>query len=196
MASKKIGRLSPWQRRIASGVRRGLTRSQAAGKPKVGETYASGRPTVPARDPRLEAALRKLRTSNVSLTNVALEAGIRRERLSRYIKSVAGAYREGRVWHFDDRRIRAMAIIAEGAERPVKVRVEGFEAAHVAGLHIHEAGLALKDHRFREEFQRRWRGRQIRDAEGQWHKLSTDLNQIYEAVLSHDYSFERFYRIE
>lgn len=187
---------SNWQRRIERGLKRGLSRSQAAGRPKPGESYASGRPTIPTRDPKLEAALRKIRTSGQTLSEAATDAGVRREKLSRYIKSVAGANREGRTWHFHDRRIRAMEIVAEGEERPVRVRVEGFEAAHVAGLHMHEASLALKDQRFRDEFRRRWEGRSIRDVDGRWRVLSTDLNQIYEAILSHDYSFERFYRIE
>ena len=55
-------RKSSWQRRIERGLKRGLTRSQAAGKPRPGEAYASGRPSIPALDPRLETALRKIRT--------------------------------------------------------------------------------------------------------------------------------------
>jgi hypothetical protein len=125
-----------------------------------------------------------------------LKQWLGRERLSRYIKSVAGAHREGRSWRFNDQRIRRLAIIEAGAEHPTVLRVRGFQEAHTAGKYAHEAGEILKEPDLYPEFIRDWEGARIKDVNGDWHTLSTDINQIFEAVLGHDYSFERFYRIE
>ena len=186
-----------YARRIERATTRGLSRSQARGHPRSGEGYASARgPPKPAYDGRLEEALRRLRRFGGSASAVAKEAGVSRERFTRYIQSVAGAYREGQTWRFQDQRIREITIVEAGQYHPVTIRVRGFEPAHEAGLHFHEAGLALDDQSRFEEFVRRWEGRGVRDVTGKFHPFSTALNHLYAAVLAQDYSFERFYRIE
>jgi hypothetical protein len=186
-----------YRHRIQRALRAGLSRSQGRGHPGAGKRYISSR--VPARaaySGKLEAALKRLRKPGATLSNVAADAKISRERLSRYIKSVAGARREGRKWTFDDRRIRRLEIIAAEQFQPIKVSVRGFEPTHIAGLHAHEAGRALNDHKLVPEFIRRWEGQRIKDVQGRWHAFSTDMNQIYAARLMNDYSFENYYRIE
>jgi hypothetical protein len=187
-----------YRRRIERALASGLSRSQGRGHPGPGETYIKTRAHARRRafDSKLEAALKQLRRRGATLSDVARNTSVSRERLSHYIKSVAGARREGRKWLFDDRRIRRLEIITVEEFRPVKVRVRGFEPAHIAGLHSHEAGQVLLDQKLADEFIRRWEGQRIRDAQGRWHTFSTDLNQIYAAFLMSDYSFEQFYRIE
>jgi hypothetical protein len=181
--------------RIERKLKAGFTRSQARGHPRPGEGYVSAR-GPPLSDAKLDAALKRLRRPNATLSGVAAETKVSRERLSRYAKDVAGARREGLKWVFDDRRIRRVKVITTQQYAPVKLRVRGFEPVHIAGLHFREAGQALRDQRRVPEFVRRWEGTRIKDVRGRWHTLSTDLNQIYSAVHMHDYSFEQFYRIE
>jgi hypothetical protein len=186
-----------YRRRIERAREAGLSRSQGRGHPREGERYVSSRaPPRGAHNSKLEAALKRLRRPGATLSGVAKDASVSRERLSRYVKSVAGARREGRKWTFDDRRIRRLEIIAAEQFQPVIVRVRGFEPAHIAGLHAYEAGRVLQDQKFAPEFIRRWEGQRIKDVGGRWHTLSTDMNQIYAARLMNDYSFEQYYKIE
>jgi hypothetical protein len=183
-----------YRRRIERGLARGLTRQEARGHGAPRPNRRGGKDL--SYNAKLEEALKQLRRPGGSIAKVAKEAGVGRERLSRYVKTVAGAHRDGKIWRFDDRRIRRLAIIEADELAPVVVRVAGFEDAHRAGLHAYEAGQALLHPAQRQAFQRRWEGARIRDVHGQWHTLSTDLNQIYRAILTQDYSFERFYAIE
>jgi len=183
-----------YQRRINRGLARGYSRAKARGHASAPDLLRGASKLV-LFDPKLEAALKALRRTGEPLTKVAREAGIGRERLSRYIKSVAGASRTGRKWVFNDQRIRKLAIIEAGAEEPSVIKVRGYEAAHLAGLHAYEAGQVLQDQSLYPAFVRRWEGIRVRDANGKWRTLSTDLNQLYRAILAQDYSFERFYSI-
>ena len=182
-----------YRRRIQSGQARGLTRQAARGHASAKRAKDGGKATF---DPKLEAALRQLRKPGASISEVSKDAHVSRERLSRYVKAVAGAHRDGKIWRFDDRRLRKMAIIDADELDPVVVRVRGFQEAHIAGLHFQEAGQAIKHPKKRPDFVRRWQGQRIHDIEGRWHTLSTDFNQIFRALLTQDYSFERFYAIE
>ena len=184
-----------YARRKALIAERGFSLSQARGHPRVGESYVSGRKT-PKHDQKLEAALKRLRKKGATLSGIAAEAGVGRERLSRYVKSVAGARRKGGKWLFDDKRVRRLEIITSEQWQPVKVRARGFRPSRRAGRHAYEAGQALLNQKLAPRFIRKWQGKGIRDVRGQWHTFSTDLNQIYSAVLMDDYSFEQFYRIE
>jgi hypothetical protein len=184
-----------YRRRIERGLARGLTRQEARGHGAPKPSSAKSPKGLPYND-KLEEALKQLRRPGGSIAKVAKEAGVGRERLSQYVKTVAGAHRDGNIWRFDDRRIRRLATIEADELAPVVVRVAGFEDAHRAGLHAYEAGQALLHPGQRLAFQRRWEGVRIRDVHGQWHTLSTDLNQIFRAILTQNYSFERFYAIE
>lgn len=183
-----------YRRRIERGLARGLTRQEARGHGSPKRSGTAGPAPLPY-SAKLEEALRRLRRSGASLSQVAREAHVSRERLSHYAKTVAGARRDGKIWRFDDRRIRKMAIIDANEDAPVVVRV-GFEDAHRAGQHWQEAGLALHHRERRADFVRRWEGQRIRDVNGRWHTLYTNFSQIFRAILTQDYSFERFYAIE
>ena len=184
-----------YRRRVERGLAHGLTRQEARGHGALKPSPTKGSNNLPY-NAKLEEALKRLRKPGVSLSQVARDAHVSRERLSGYAKTVAGAHRDGKIWRFDDRRIRRMAIIEADEEAPVMVRVPGFEDAHRAGLHAYEAAQALLNRKQRPDFHRRWEGVRVRDVDGRWHTLSTDFSQILRAILTQDYSFERFYAIE
>ena len=105
-----------YRRRIQSGQARGLTRQAARGHASAKRAKDGGKATF---DPKLEAALRQLRKPGASISEVSKDAHVSRERLSRYVKAVAGAHRDGKIWRFDDRRLRKMAIIEADELDPV-----------------------------------------------------------------------------
>jgi hypothetical protein len=180
--------------RIARGEARGLTRSQARGHPRKGETYVSRRAGASRLDRTLEEGIRRLRRGD-SVTAAARDLGVSRERLSTYAKQVAGAERQGGRWTLNDQRVRRVPIIAKGEPPPTIIHVHGFEAAHLVGQHFHEASRALLDPDLVPHFQRRWEGVRVKDTSGRWHTFSTDLNDIFVAFYRADKSFEEIYRI-
>lgn len=177
-----------YARRKKRAAERGLSLSQARGHPRAGEVGL--RPI--GFDAGLEAALKAMRAGE-PLKAAAARQRVSRERLSRYAKSQAGAAREGRVWTFNDRRRRTVLFIENG--RAVRLRVEGYEAARLAGIHWDEAHKALRDHRRAAPFIRRWENSSIRDTNGRRHVFTTNLNEIYEAVHANDSAFEAVYQL-
>ena len=194
MLARKRDHAAAYRRRIERGLALGLTRAQARGHAPAGHSSVSGRHSS-SHEVQLERALKLLRTGRGTLSSIAADAHVSRERLSRYIKTHAGAHRERGQWRFNDQRLRQIAIVEEGHGAPVKFKVVGFEAAHEAGLHAYEAGRVLEDQALAPEFIRRWEGRRIKDARGRWHTFSTDINQLYQALHAHRYEFEKFYQI-
>ena len=178
-----------YRRRIERGLARGLSRAAARGHaPKL-------KKAAPSHDAKLEAALLRLRKEKIPLTKLASETHVSRERLSQYIKAVAGAHREGGAWRFNDRRIRQFTIIEGGADQPQTIRARGYEPARLAGLHAYEADQTLQNQDLYPAFIERWTGRGVKDVNGKWRPFAVDLNQIARAINNQDYSFERFYAI-
>jgi hypothetical protein len=180
-----------YSRRIERALAKGLTRSQARGHPKAGETYISPRARAPPFDARLEAAIREIRRGK-PLGEAARDLKVGRERLSTYAKAHAGAQRTGRSWTFSDKRPREVAVITPDG---VVTIATDYEGAHIAGQHWHEAHQAMANHAWMESFERRWSDRFVRDLRGKRHALASDLNDVYAAIHAHDESFELIYRI-
>lgn len=179
-----------YRRRIEAGRAKGLSRSQARGHPRGGEIALSGRPITT--NTALEPGLKLLRQGH-SLSDASRQLGVSRERLGAYVKSVAGAQRIGRAWAFSDDRRRRVPFIEGGLVIPI--RVAGYEPARRAGDYWEDAHRVLREPENAEAFAHKWQGLFVRDAAGQRHFFTTDLNEIYRAAHANDAPFEQIYRL-
>lgn len=186
-----------YARRIASAERRGLTRSQARGHPAAGTAYASMVHAKPARakpDPVLEEAVAAMRAGE-SLGAVARRMRIGRERLSAYAKRQAGATRSGKLWTFNDTRVRRVPVIAGDSLTFDVIKVPGFDPAHLAGEHYEQAQKALEEPTLFPAFIERWRGVRITDVKGRTYAFATDPNQLARAIHAEEIDWARIYKL-
>lgn len=178
-----------YARRKARALARGLTLSQARGHPRAGEKGL--RPTK--YDKALETALKSMRSGS-NLKHAAKTNAVSRERLSRYIKSQAGAGRSGRAWTFNDQRRRRVQLIEGG--QVIEVWVVGYEPARLAGRYMVDAARAIAQPDFiGPHFVRYWENVSIKSASGRRHFFTTDLNEIYRALHANDRPFEQVYKL-
>jgi hypothetical protein len=182
-----------YSRRIERALARGLSKSQARGHARPGESGVTRRPNS-STDAKLESALKRLRGGR-TLGEAAKEYRVSRERLSRYIKIHAGAERSHGRWIFNDQRLRTVELFVVGHTQPVVTDVVGYEPARLAGQHWDEAHAVLADHDFLPAFIRKWEGMTIRDAKGVRFALSTDPNEIYRAAHATERPFDEIYRL-
>lgn len=110
MAHKPRDYKAEYARRKTRGLARGLSLAQARGHPRAGETFASGKPSTPARTDALEAGLKQLR-SGMPLKHAAKEAGVPEEKFRRYVKGNRLAAYAGRQWVMSDQRARRVPIL-------------------------------------------------------------------------------------
>lgn len=178
-----------YARRKARALARGLTLSQARGHPRAGE-----RGLRPIKfDGGLEAALKSMRGGS-KLKDAAKVHSVSRERLSRYIKSQAGAGRSGRAWTFNDQRRRRVQVIEAG--QVVDIWVVGYEPARLAGRYMVDAARVIGDPEILgPRFVRTWENVSIKSASGRRHFFTTDLNEIYRALHANDRPFEQVYKL-
>ena len=185
-----------YARRKRNGLARGLSLSQARGHPKAGEVRARGGQGSPALDPVLETGLRQLRAGK-SLSQVARELHVGRERLSAYAKDQAGATRKGVAWSFDDQRRRRIRFFANG-EHEVRW-VKGFEPAALAGHYHNDARALLADLDELDsrlpDFVAKYAGKSIRDTSGREYFLEVDPNEIYRLAHAYPEPYEQIYQL-
>jgi hypothetical protein len=185
-----------YQRRIARGVARNLTRSQARGHPGVREAYASGRSRAPLEkaDAAIQKAIAAMR-SGKSLAATAKAHKVSRERLSAFAKSSADATFSGKRWTFngDSDRLH-VPIIAKGHPNSVNIWVRGERSARLAGEHYEEAGRAIEKPSLFPMFEKRWSGVTITDLKGREFEFETDPNAVYRAMHADEVDWSRIYQ--
>ncbi len=177
-----------YQRRVARAAARGLTRSQARGHARSGETPV--RPRSERDRDTLEAALRALRqTGNQS--DAARSAGISAERFRRFLRENALAERRGRSWTFTDNRYRQMLVISGGVATNRTFR--GFDQASVNGRHLAAVGKFVRSNKI--EFLLPFEGLSVIDARGKPHPLETDPNVLHRLASAGSEVFHDVYRL-
>lgn len=177
-----------YQRRIARAAERGLSRSQGRGHARASE--ASIRPSPIKSDDRLEAALKALRqTGNQGLA--AKESGIAPERLRRFLRENALAERHGKIWHFNDQRLRRMTVISGGEASELTLR--GFDQASINGQHLAAVRSFLGSNDI--ELLLPFEGRTVTDAKGASHPLETDPNALYRLAAAGTELFHEVYQL-
>lgn len=177
-----------YQRRIANAAKLGLSRSQARGHARAGETAI--RPKPVESDERLEAALKLLRQTGIQ-GRAAKEAGVSAERFRRFLRSNSLAERQGRQWQITDNRTRRMTVISDGEASEVTLR--DFEQASLNGKHLAAAGAFLRTNDI--DLLRPFGGQSVIDAKGQAHPLETDPNALYRLAHAGSEVFHEVYRL-
>ncbi len=180
-----------YQRRIERGLARGLSRSQARGHPRSSESLTSGRMTVPAYDPRLEAGLKLIR-AGTPLNRAAPTIGVSRERLRRYVVQTGVVEKQrGRWTVVQDTRVRIIPIFSAG--RSITVTIAGYEQSALAGRYM-AAVRAFRDSND-PSYLTPFVGEFITDVRGKRHVFETRPNMLYRLALGDDDPFEQIYRI-
>lgn len=176
-----------YRRRIANAEKRGLSRSQARGHARPGESGV--RPTRTRDDDRLEAALKTMRRTG-SQSAAAKEHGISSERLRRYVREQGLAKRDGRRWQFTDMRPRQMRVISDGEFKVLNLH--GFDQASLNGRHLAAAWdfITTGDLAALSPFE----GRGVIDEAGQSHPLETDPNTLHQLFAAEE-PFHQIYKL-
>jgi hypothetical protein len=177
-----------YARRIANAKKRGLSRSQARGHARPGETPIRGS-NVNRGDVSLEAALRALRLTGKQ-SAAAKEAGVSVERFRRFLRENKLATRTGRTWLITDKAPREMLVLSNGQARKMLL---GQEQASLNGRFLVAVKnfLNSQDDELLSEFV----GLSVRDAKGKLHPFETDENALYRLADSGSEVFEDIYRI-
>lgn len=179
-----------YQRRVASAAKRGLSRSQARGHAKTGETPM--RPTAPKDAEKLEAAFKSMRQSG-SQAAAAKAYNISPERLRRFIRDNELAERSGRTWAFTDGRSREMQVISDGKIQLLKLA--GFDQASLNGQHLTAVKAFLSSNDF--DLLTPFVGQTVIDATGKSHPLETNPNILHrlDSASAGDEGFHDIYRL-
>jgi hypothetical protein len=180
-----------YDRRVARGVGRGLTRSQARGHPGIGQVHISPRVSVPPYDPVLEEGIREIREGG-TIVGSSRRLGVSSDRLRRYLARSGVGVRERGRWHIGpDRRPRRLPLYSAG--RVIDVIVPGYDEAVLVGQYMAAAGRfqATNDPLDLAPF----RGGGVRDVRGGFHPFETDPNSLYRLMAGGPEPFELVYRI-
>lgn len=177
-----------YQRRIANAAKRGLSRSQARGHARAGESAI--KPKAVKSDERLEAALKLLRQTG-SQGRAAKEAGVSVERFRRFVRSYSLAARQGRQWHITDNRPRRMTVVSDG--EALELTLRDFEQASLNGRHLAAVGAFLRTNDI--DLLRPFEGQFVIDADGQAHPLETDSDALYRLAHAGSEVFHEIYRL-
>jgi hypothetical protein len=180
--------MTPYQRRIARGLAKGLSRSQARGHPRPNERYIA---PERANTRKLEAGVAALRKRK-SLTAAAHHATVAPERLRRYLKGLPFVEKQRGRWVVgDDTRLRTVLIYTNGQRK--LITVEGYDPAALAGSYWNAVGefLRTNDPTYLAPFI----GVEIIGASDQRYPFETRPNVIYRLEAAGGDTFEQVYKI-
>jgi hypothetical protein len=191
MAKAKRDYRAEYQRRIARGAAKGISRSQARGHPKPTEAAVSIKhPPKPIESDRLQLAFKVLRQQK-SLTAAARAAKVSPERLRHFATKRDIFKKKGRRWSVRDDLPRRMLLYSHG--RAIVVIVGDFASASKIGRFMSAVSHFLPTNN--PAGLREFDGESITDIAGNTHVFETRPNALYRLASAHDQSFEHIYRI-
>jgi hypothetical protein len=174
MSKRKRDHKKEYDRRLARGAQKGLSRSAARGHPRAGERKRS--PSTKAVDPhsREEQALKMMRHGG-SLRAVASHFHISQERLRAYLKESTAARHENGRWKIVDHRPRQFPFYSSGA---VVTPWMSLEQTSEAGRYMQAVKRFLQsgDANFLKPFV----GKGARDVNSRLYPFELDENTLYE----------------
>ena len=177
-----------YQRRLANAQKRGLSRSQARGHARAGET-AVGKPAGKA-DPRLEEALKLYRKTG-NRTKAAKTVGIAPERFSRFLADAVQISGRGKSLKIGDARTREMLALTNG--EALRLHLAGHDQASLNGEHLNAVRLFISSND--RALLRPFEGRSVIDAKGKAHPLETDPNALHRLAAAGSEVFHDIYRL-
>lgn len=180
-----------YQRRIAKGLGRGLSRSQARGHPRPTETHINPNMQTLQYDKGLELGLKGMRLGK-SLTKSAKSIGVSRERLSHYLAQNSIIAKHKGKWQLkQDDRIREVMIYSQG--RVKHIQAKGYEIASLVGRYMAAVAQFLKTNH--SSYLDPFKDVIVRDIKGKAYLLETRPNVLYRLDHAGGETFEQVYRI-
>lgn len=177
-----------YQRRIARGRAKGLSRSQARGHPKAREKYV--RQPRPIPDDRFQIGLRLLR-SGKSMKEAAREIRVSAERLRNQARMKGLIKRKGSRWVVVPDLPRQMLIYSRG--EAVSIIVGKQRQASKVGRYMAAVGKFIKSNN--PTPLNPFVGKAVTDIRDKDHPLETDPNTLYRLTSSGGETFEQVYRV-
>ena len=168
-----------YQRRLAKGAERGLSRSQARGHARHNEVPV--KPRTQAAEPRLEKGLSALHKSG-SLTKAAKSAGVSSERLRRFLLQNGYAERAGKTYRVTDTRLPQVLTFADGEAKRIVLRDR--DQASINGTFMNAVKKYVRSNKY--DLIRPFIGTSVIDAKGNAHLLETDRNTLHEMASVQD----------
>lgn len=182
--------LSPaYARRIARGLKRGLTRSQARGHPTAKERFASKKTLTPVDRQKIRSAISEMAHDKKSLSASARLIGLSPERLRRALKDSKLVRKRGRRWVLVNTQT-PIRMFSEGRE--IEIAVPNRKSWSEIGRHMNAVRAFLRSNEPEEldDFV----GKSVTDAARRSHSYETDPEALYQLASTGSELFEDIYR--
>lgn len=182
-----------YRRRVERAFAQGLSRSQARGHAKAGETPLRLKASASRDIPQdLQDALKSLRQTG-TITDAAKAARVSPERLRRFLRENELIAKDGRRWRVTDKLHWEMDVTSNGQKYPV--RFNSFDQASLNGRHRAAIGTFLSTSPQNLELLAPFEGLSVIDAKGKAHLLETRPNALFRLTAAGGEVFHNVYRL-
>jgi hypothetical protein len=191
MVKRKRDFTSEYRARIARGVAKRLSRSQARGHRKPGEASISKRRAERAlEDHKLQTALRLIRQGQ-SVTTAAKQTNTSPETLKSKLIESGAIEKRGRKWLVKGSLPRRVLIFSGGREHIITVG--DFKAASLIGKYMSHVGWFSTTNE--KSHLKKFAGKSVTDINGKSYPFETRPNVLLRLLHAGGNSFEQIYRI-
>jgi hypothetical protein len=185
---RKRDHKAEYKRRLERAFAQGLSRAQARGHARVGETPMRG--SFKQDRDRFEAALKTYRHTK-SQRKAAEAVGVSTERFRRFLRETVEVSGRGRTLQVKDPRPRQMTVISEGHAETRTLR--DFDNASLNGRHLQAFGAFVRSNDI--ELLKPFEGKSVIDVKGKSFPLETDPNTLHRLANAGSEVFHEIYRL-
>jgi hypothetical protein len=180
-----------YRQRIARGLARGVSRSQARGHPGKREEYVSLRHRERRINDQLEAIRLEAQQTGKSLTSLARSKHVAPERAIRYLDEQCVLEHRGNRYGIDDQRLRETLIYSRG--KAYTITVPSYAEVELIGRYMDAVDDFLRSND--PSYLKPFVGQSVTDTKGRRHVLETRPNSLYRVRESDHPSYEQVYKI-